>query len=517
MRKDLARHFNDYLQKQHGKDGSQAGSAQDIAAAFIEYIETRYPTAFRKNLVRESVIQEFVDSKYANLIKPTRDRRTELLKQFQAFVRRRWLVRWFGLASAVIASTIGFIITVSSLGQALGLSPDWWLPPPIGTLVAQIRATATLTPSPTLTVTPSPAPPPIPVFRRVIDNYDTAGYSKQTPLLRDSEGNFTLFIRNNLTGQLAVIFSSNAGLNWSQPLDIDTILPQPHVSAAIDRSNQIHFVWGVVPDPGDLNYGLIRDGELIERETLGSGVFARDIAIDSANRPHVVWTATDVQYMRFDGTRWLTPESVGTGMWHPDIQLDAQDNVYIFGNTAQFFPESSVQTAVFNNSQRTWGLDILSNSQFWSAGAAAMIDSTGNIDVFWFGVNSIQGGDNFLYFTRNVKGIWQAPFQLDFVYTTTGTTGQESPAVGIDANDIVYVVWRGFNDRSRPVIYARCFIPNNGWLPRITLDDRAAVDVGWPAIADTREEYRVSGVDIVWPILTGTMTVINLTHFDCLK
>jgi hypothetical protein len=100
------------------------------------------------------------------------------------------------------------------------------------------------------------------------------------------------------------------------------------------------------------------------------------------------------------------------------------------------------------------------------------------------------------------------------------STGQESPAVAFDVNDVLYVFWRGLNEKNRPVIFARAFATENskvtqvtsGWSRPVELDDPNASNLWWPSVADVKPRSRVVGVDVVWEATIGKQSVIEYSH-----
>jgi hypothetical protein len=418
---------------------------------------------------------------------------------------------------AAVVAIIGFGITFSQLpGQLDGR------PTPTATTSLSITATPSVESSPTATPTSIPIIFPVPSITSIVLGMELAGYSKQASIVRDSRGKLTVFARSP-DGDLGFIDSSDGGKSWSKLTLFDHISEPggPQVSAAIDSADRIHLVWGRAPESGAAKYGLLDGNTWVMSETVGTGVFARDIAVDSADHPHIVWTNVDVFHTTFNGQVWLGPERVAGGLWHPDIIINAQDDLFLFLNDAQFYPTPNVSIYELNNIDARWNDPTkISDSEFWSGGASAAIDSQGNIYVAWVGASSQSGGRDQVFFTRHVGGQWQRPFSLGEVNTTTGTTGQESPAVGFDANDVFYVFWRGLNNKFRPVIFARALGTENsqlkgvteGWSPIIQLDDRNAKDVRWPSVADVKVKSRTLGVDVVWSTAVGRNVGIDFSH-----
>jgi len=351
-----------------------------------------------------------------------------------------------------------------------------------------------------------------------------AGYSKQSSLVRDSQGQLTLFVRD-FDGNLLFLHSSDEAGTWSTPSNFYQVSPPggPAVAAAIDSADQIHVAWGRGPEASDVHYGMLVDQEWkVFDEIIGTGSFARDIAVDSANHPHVAWSGIGIFHTTHNGTEWIQPpEPVLPVGWHPDIQINATDKVLLFLNDSQFYATPGVSVYEVDNTEGHWGKPVqLSTSPFWSGAAAAALDSQGNIYVAWIGATTESGGQDQVFFSRYIDDEWQSPFPIGEVNTSAGSTGQESPSVAFDSNDVFYVFWRGLNSDNHPVIFARALATENskvsnvtqGWSPQIELIAPGASDAGWPSVADVWRDYRSLGVDIIWRATVGRDQVIEYSH-----
>ncbi len=424
---------------------------------------------------------------------------------------RLWIIFYF---SAFVSVVIGSFAT---------FAPTSPIREDDGSAVATITPIP-LTPTPLPTETREPVLFKIPSINEVISGYETAGYSKQAAIVRDSQGTLTLFLRNSL-GDLAFVQSSDGAVTWSEPNKFYNLPPPggPGVSAVVDSADQVHLVWGIGPQASDVHYGLLAGNEWrVFDEIVGTGSFARDIAVDSANHPHIAWSGIGIFHLAHNGTNWVQPpESILQGGWHPDIQINSQDKVFLFLNDGQFYPAPGNVVVEIDNVGGHWNDFVqLSDSPFWSGGAAAALDSQGNIYVAWMGATTVTGGQDQVFFSRFIGGEWQAPFPLGNVNTSAGSTGQESPVVAFDSNDVFYVFWRGLNSDNHPVIFARALATENskvttvtqGWSPLIELLAKDAADVGWPSATDVWMANRVEGIDLVWAAIVGTDQVVEYTH-----
>ncbi len=113
------------------------------------------------------------------------------------------------------------------------------------------------------------------------------------------------------------------------------------------------------------------------------------------------------------------------------------------------------------------------------------MNSIGEVYAAWIGAPRVDGGSNQVFFTQRLAGQWQAPFPIGDVNWAASSTGQESPAIAFDANDVFYVIWRGLNSKADRRIFARALVSRNsrlagevvGWSRIISLDDPECSDV----------------------------------------
>lgn len=435
-------------------------------------------------------------------------------------------------AAMIVVAVIGLLgtlITVlsrgapSKSGQNIEVGGDVNAPVIQGDVNAPVIIGATpliVTSTPLPTFTPTPVIFQTPKIYTVLENASLAGGSKQTSAVRDSTGKITVFILN---GTDLGYFELFEGAVQFPPVFFDTLGPPgaPRISAAIDSADQIHMVWGAAPQASDLKYSLLNNSQLASSEIIATGAYAWDIAVDSANHPHVAWTNVDLLSMIYNGKQWLPPKKLVSGLWHPDIQLSSDDDTFILANEGQFYPATSTSVYEIDDVGGNWNdLNELSASPFWSGGAAAAINDVGDVYTVWMNSTTNNGGTDQVFFSRRINGGWQQPLYIGDVNTSAGSTGQESPAVAFDARGVFYVAWRGLNERNRPVIFVRAFVPENmpiskvtwGWSPIITLDQRDAFDVGWPTIANAWHTNLEEGIDLLWNGNVGPNQVIFHSH-----
>lgn len=396
----------------------------------------------------------------------------------------------------------------------------------ITTIFGTAIASASPTALPTIPKVTLPEEFKQPKITRIATNYEIAGYSKQSCATINSQNNTLIFIRDE-AGNIGTIFSEDNNLKWSTPVFFDTLPPPgaPGVSVAIDSADTIHAVWSSQPDASNLYYRAYDSNKhkwIGKREIIASSTFARDITVDSANHPHIIWSGIDITYTWFDGNQWADPKNILKGAWHPDIQITSQDDLFVFANGGSFYPDPNVTVFSTNNINEYWKpLTKINQSPFWSGGIAGTIDQDDNIYVTWLGSKSDSGGSDSVYFSTIIdNNQWLNPMIIGELGTSGGSTGAESPGIFSDSNNTVYVIWRGLNSKNRPVLFVRAYIPpnsklqniNSGWSEIIMLDDRDSSNISWPCIATVNRKYNSPGVTIVWNATVGTKNTINISQ-----
>lgn len=358
---------------------------------------------------------------------------------------------------------------------------------------------------------------------KVIDGVDLPGFGKYRSLVRDSQGKLTLFVRYP-NGELAFLQSTDNGNHWTAPTIFDRVAPSnplskdvlitdgayPQLSAAVDGSDRIHVVWGEAPDAGNAQYGLLVNGQWAVKEIVGTGVWGRNIAVDSANHPHIVWSNIDLFHVTHNGQHWLGPTLVGDGFWNPAIVIDHQDDLWLFTNSARLYPKEGSAVHALHHDGAIWRSTRISNSPFWSGGASAVIDNNGSLFLAWIDAATKNGGADQVLLSQFQHNEWHFPFSVGKLNTKAGNAGQEAPAMTVDANHTLYIFWRGLDQKNRPTIFARFYTTR--WTSILQLHHPTAANVWWPSVADVRPTQRGLGIDLAWSSTHGTQEVVEFAH-----
>lgn len=444
-------------------------------------------------------------------------------QRFKNWLGEKW---WEGIGALIglIALIVAVIALINQLFPGSGKVP---IPTTVGWQVTQqilsattdaihyptATSTPTITPSPTIAGTPTLAVTPTLLPLPKLFGSETVnvvegglgGYSKQHAVVRDQKGTVYVFYDTDAAKKLWVINSNNEGKTWSKPTLIGTADEGQEYSAVADSANRIHLAWGGWK-AGILYYSLFENGKWKEAEPLLQGSFARNIAIDSANNPHIVISSSDVWHIFIKDGKW-TAESAVKAAWHPDVVVDANDNVHIAYNDGNFYATDWVRVRHASFDGRSWSKpDQLAKGPFWSGGAAMVVESDGTIHVAWLSPTTKGGGEDLIYYSRFIENEWQDPVLIGEIGASAGSTGKESPSISVDGNGLVYVFWRRVNDKGKSVITMKVLLPE-GWSEPIDIGDSEASSVGWPSVSYNQGTH--NEIDVVWSAVIGDKQVVR--------
>ena len=182
------------------------------------------------------------------------------------------------------------------------------------------------------------------------------------------------------------------------------------------------------------------------------------LAVDSLNNLHAVWkgkatgftTETQIWYANYT-TSWSTPIRISTYenmniSRHdvPGIALDSEDNLHVtwFGKAVGIFDDYQIWYVNYNNS---WTTPIVvsnytgmnSNPQM---GPALAVDGQDNIHVVWNGMAT--GFGNHEIWWINYTDSWSYPVRLS-TYGGMEDYPQSEPSIAIDSQDLIHVTYGG--------------------------------------------------------------------------
>ena len=379
---------------------------------------------------------------------------------------------------------------------------QWWnAPGSVGYNMVRATVETRITPvptwTPTRTLTPTPGPSPTPDPGRVATGKMIAT-GKQHALARTADGRLHL-IFESLSGEgLLHWWSGDDGASW---------LPQPPVAqlSGLDAAlasgpgNTLHLVYGQWD--GQAAYHRYYDGQSWQAPThLGNWAFARNIAVDSRGRVHVVWSNADTWYTRLTGTAWSTPRRIAAGAWHPAIAVGPDDSVHVAYNDNDYCCDRDgveVRYVRSTDGGDTWSTpQNVSQDGVWSGGAALAVGPDGVVHLTYVSLSPILEGA--LYYRQWRSGRWSPAEVISSgnAGVMTGSTGRESAAMATDQDGNVFVVYRSLNPAKRWDICLRAR-DWQGWSPVADLTNNVTEDSGEPAVA-YGVVTRGRGLDVAW-------------------
>lgn len=337
------------------------------------------------------------------------------------------------------------------------------------------------------------------------------GYGKQHSIVRDLRGTLWAFFGLGDGRQLVYATSSNQGRTWSLPAPLGTPggdFQEP--AATLDAAGLIHLVFGGWRAEGAY---YTRGGSQgwTDPVFVGRGAFGRNIAVDSANRPWVVWSGAHLWMNRFDGTSWRGEEVAQSNGWHPEIAIDGGDHVHLGFNYGGPYPRPDVRAYLAEYNGQAWSeRRALTDDPFWSGAVSFAFDARGVLHIVFLSSQTREGGNDLVYYVPFVGGRWGPLTAIGSLRTSGGETGKEAPCIAVDGNGVVYVAWRGLNDVGKKAIYVSAF--TSGWTDAREIPNPDASEVGWPSIVANRRQG--AGVELIWDAVVGIQKVVQHTHLQ---
>jgi len=248
------------------------------------------------------------------------------------------------------------------------------------------------------------------------------------------------------------------GVAWSTPISLSEILP--HCSSLggididIDVSNDVHIVWSDNSIGNFEVYHSVYNGTSWSTPTNISdnkwdSSWSR-MVIDSSGHPNVVWKnyadwgnpdSVEVFYSKYKGGSWSAPINIShlTGQsCKPKIALDSQDRPHVVWEERH--GRYRVYYTHYDGSN--WTVPYKLSGQTNSYGPALAIDSEDKAHVVW------GGAGNEIYYTFGNDTSWSVPFDI------ADSSGRNCllPDIGVDSTHL-HVVWTKAIDRDRFEIY----------------------------------------------------------------
>jgi len=294
--------------------------------------------------------------------------------------------------------------------------------------------------------------------------------------------------------------STDGGSSWGTKRLTWTSGSSQEPAIAIDSNNNLHVVWhDLTPGNREIYYKRSIDGGSTwstKRLTWNSGnSYCPAIAIDSNNNLHVVWHDLtpgnrEIYYKRSidEGSTWSAKRLTWNSgeSYCPAIAIDSNNNLHVVwedstpGNSEIYYKRSMDGGSTWSATKRlTWN----SGLSYWPAIA---IDSNNNLHVVW---SDSTPGNSEIYYKRSMDGgsTWSATKRL-----TWNSGNSYYPAIAIDSNTNLHVVWYDHTPGNWEIYYKRSIDGGSTWstkrlsstsgdsyCPAIAIDSNNNLHVVW--------------------------------------
>ena len=227
----------------------------------------------------------------------------------------------------------------------------------------------------------------------------------------------------------------------------------------------------------------------------------RNLARTSDGTLWCVYSRSDGTYEQIyisyspDGETW-TEEQVSSGSGHqyyPSVAVDSQDNVHVVWTGKGWGSNPNYNNIQYRKRTSSgWqAQEAVTDKDSTQYNPAIAIDSQGNVHVVWYGGGwgSNPNYYNIQYRKRTSAG-WQAQEAL-----TDKDDKQYDPAIAIDSQDNVHIVWEGGGWGSNPDYYNIQYRKrtSSGWQAQEAVTDKDD-DQYYPSIAVDSQD----NIHIVW-------------------
>jgi hypothetical protein len=267
---------------------------------------------------------------------------------------------------------------------------------------------------------------------------------------------------------------------------------------AVDTNGHLHVVWhDDTPGINEIYYKKSMDGGttwINKRLTFKSG-YSRDpsIAIDSNNHVHVVWEDNtssnfEIYYKKSTdgGVTWITKRMTYNpyNSFDPIIAVSSNNHVHVVwsdstpGNSEIFNKKSTDGGAVWTTKRLTF------NSE-GSFHPAIALDSNNYVHVVW---QDHTPGIAEIYYKKSTDG--GAAWTTKRLTYNAGFSG--IPAIAIDSNDNLHVVWYDSTPFNSEIFYKKSTDGGVNWItkrltynsggsytPTIAIDSNGQIHVVW--------------------------------------
>ena len=296
----------------------------------------------------------------------------------------------------------------------------------------------------------------------------TSGTSVLPAIAVDSNNTIHIVWDDNTPGNDEIYYkkSMDQGETWSAAKRL-TWTPGksswPDIS--IDSNDNIHVVWDDgTPGYSEIYYKKSTDGGetwTADRRLTWTPDWSDnpDLAIDSTDALHVFWEDytpgfSEIYYRRTAdaGATWSTTKRItwtAGDSFDPALAIDATDAIHLVwyddtpGNLEVYYKKTT-------NGGKTWSPTDRLN---WTSGSSQRpviaVDSTDAVHLVW---SDDTPGDDEIYYKKSTNGgtSWSMAQRL------TWTSGSSRyPAMAIDADDAIHVVWQDDTPGKNKIYYKK--------------------------------------------------------------
>ncbi|MEW6607587.1 MAG: cohesin domain-containing protein [bacterium] len=316
-------------------------------------------------------------------------------------------------------------------------------------------------------------------------NANATAYNQGKRLVRDSTGKIHLVYHSK--GEIYYAASTNNGLNWSGPVNLSNnkAIYSTHPSIAVDSANNAYVVWEEFDNTWQIVYHQVGVGnpEIVSPGDANQYI-APAIAIDSNNVKHLVfedYTNDKIMSCQKDIGPFSSPTAIGDGA-QPCLTIDSHNEIH-----CAWVMSGEILYRHTLNGNWLPAIDAINVSQTSGNSSAPSIvaDSNDDIHILW---SDTTLGNAEVFYKKCVKDVVSTSYRN----LSHDTNDSYYPSVGVDTNDVIYVVWYDYPGMSSEVLSCNSAEADFGIIQNIS---QSAPSSGYPNLA---LKGNVAGADLVW-------------------
>jgi len=271
---------------------------------------------------------------------------------------------------------------------------------------------------------------------------------------------------------------------------------------AIDSNSHLHVAWsdGEIPGNTEIYYKKSTNGGVTwtnKRLSWTSGLsLSSAIAVNSSNHIHVVWSEetpanAEIFYKKSTdgGATWSSKRltwTSGNSRW-PAIAVDSSNHIHVvcYDDTPGNY---NIYYKKSTDQGATWSTRRLSWGSDSSGDPAIAVDSNNHIQVVWYYYPTISNAE--IYHTKSTDGgiSWSTK------RLTWNTRHSYAPAIAADSNNHLHVVWQDSSPGNWEIFYKRSTDGGTIWTTK-RLTDNADTSSGPHVTVDSNNYLHVTWFD----------------------